>query len=196
MLDQLKLIAHSLVELFSPLVEVVIHDLKSNQIVFIEGPRIHRKVGDASYLSKEDKMLEYGVLGPYIKKGSDGLAQKSMSIVLGEKDKPSQFMMCINFDINHFKEMETFLQSFVGRSNLKTQSYYFEDNWQDQVHKDVGDYIAEKKKLVDQLSKQEKQELIVRLQKKGAFKGKDAANYIGNILNISRATVYGYLKKK
>jgi D-arginine utilization repressor len=46
------------------------------------------------------------------------------------------------------------------------------------------------------LNRENKSEIINALAEVGAFEGKNAANYIGRVLGISRATVYNYLKEK
>ena len=76
------------------------------------------------------------------------------------------------------------------------QENFFDDHWQDKIHSYIADYLSAHKKTVGQLSREEKQNLVIHLEAKGAFHGKNAASYIGQILKISRASVYAYLKKK
>ena len=38
-------------------------------------------------------------------------------------------------------------------------------------------------------------ELVLALHAEGAFKGKSASNYVANVLNMGRATVYKHLKE-
>ena len=40
-----------------------------------------------------------------------------------------------------------------------------------------------------------KRELVLALHAEGAFKGKSASNYVANVLNMGRATVYKHLKE-
>lgn len=191
MLEEYKLIAKSLVSLFRPLVEVVIHDFEKNRIVFIDGKASLRKVGDSSNLTQREREMEAGIVGPYIKNAPDGSLQKSISVILGKEKK---YMLCVNFDVQHFKEMEFFLKGFINLEETKSQEIFFEDNWQDKIHKFIADYLASKNKTVAELGREEKQHLVKHLEEKGAFRGKNAASYIGKILKISRASVYSYLK--
>ena len=193
MLDHYRLIARSLTQLFKPLIEVVIHDFKTNKIVFIDGMDSLRKVGDNSGLTKRERSLEEGIIGPYIKNASDGSMQKSISVVLGKERK---YMLCINFAVGQFKEMEMFLQSFVGLQSAESQDTFFDTQWQDKLHAIIGEHLRSNNKTVDQLGRDEKKNLVIYLESKGAFEGKNAASYIGKILKISRATVYSYLKYK
>ena len=45
------------------------------------------------------------------------------------------------------------------------------------------------------LTREHKRELVEALHAEGAFKGKSAANYVANVLNMGRATVYKHLKE-
>ena len=195
MLNHYKLIANALKKLFEPLVEVVIHDLEANKIAFITGTNSVRSVGDCSYLSKKEQGMKPGILGPYSKTSHTGSPQKSITIIFEEAQKGSRYMMCINFDITQFKEINAFLKSFIGEEDAKKQEDYFEDNWQDKIHQYISNYLAKKKKIVSSLTREEKKDLVLELYDKGAFDGKNAASYIAQILKISRASVYGYLKK-
>jgi predicted transcriptional regulator YheO len=45
------------------------------------------------------------------------------------------------------------------------------------------------------LTRDHKRELVLALHAEGAFKGKSASNYVANVLNMGRATVYKHLKE-
>ena len=193
MLSHYKLIAQSLVQLLQPLIEVVIHDCQTNTIVFISGLPSLRKVGDPSGLTKKERQLKEGILGPYLKHSPNGALQKAVSVVL-EQDK--RYMLCINFAVGEFKEMEVFLRNFLNLQATQAQDSIFEDNWQDHIHTYIANYLSAHNQTISQLSRQDKQTLVLHLDAKGAFQKKNAASYIGRILKISRASVYSYLKKK
>ncbi|WP_371923148.1 helix-turn-helix domain-containing protein [Legionella sp. 27cVA30] len=54
--------------------------------------------------------------------------------------------------------------------------------------------IEEGSKLTfDTLNRKEKKALVIHLHRVGAFSGKNSAQYIAEILNVSRATIYNYL---
>ena len=195
MLHHYILVSKGICRLFGPLTEVVIHDLSTNKIVFIEGKDQVRSAGDSSCLLKKERELKSGVLGPYFKTAYNGSLQKSISIVFEEDPKKNRYMMCINFEIAQFKEIENFLKIFTGQSETKNQQDYFEDNWQDKIHKYISAYLSKRSKLISSLSREEKKELITNLYSKGAFEAKNAASYIAKILKVSRASVYSYLKE-
>jgi predicted transcriptional regulator YheO len=45
------------------------------------------------------------------------------------------------------------------------------------------------------LNKEKKKALVVALHREGAFTAKNAANYVADVLDLSRATIYNYLKE-
>jgi len=60
----------------------------------------------------------------------------------------------------------------------------------------IGDYLKQHALRIESLDKSEKKKLLIALYKEGAFNTKNAASYVADVLQISRATVYNYLKDK
>lgn len=193
-LENYKLIAQGLTDLFPGLVEVTIHEMGSNEIIFIAGELSKRIAGEASYLSETDKLLPIGIVGPYRKNNPDGKPLKSISVVLHPTKHYQRLMLCINFDVSKLQEMQSFLSLLTLQSDTKDQHHYFSENWQDQIHGYIHAELKLMNKTMDHLTRSDKKILIEKLRRHGAFSGKNAAAYIAKILNISRATVYGYLK--
>jgi predicted transcriptional regulator YheO len=72
----------------------------------------------------------------------------------------------------------------------------FKDDWRERVNIYVTDYLKKEGLTLQTLDKEQKQELVHALYRVGAFESKNAANYIADVLQISRATLYNYLKTK
>ncbi len=193
-LKGLEFLAEGISKLFLPFVEVVVHDLKANKLVFLSGHLTPRKIGDSSYLSKADRSLPPGVYGPYSQINSKGKPTKSISIVL-PSDGNERLMICINFDVSDFQHLHSLIGNLTSLSNMESLEEIFDENWQDKIHKFVSESLAERGLTLDQLSREDKKEIVFLLRKKGAFNGKNAASYIAQILNVSRASIYGYLKE-
>ena len=195
-LDSYRLIAKGIESLFSPKVEVVLHDLKKNKINFIAGPFHGRKAGDPSHLTSNDRSYPLGVVGPYLKTGECGEKQRSISIMLeGEEGKPA-FMLCINFNVGELEKAISILANHIVKNDEKPLNQHFTENWQDQINNFIEDYLNRKSSSVRQLLREEKKDLVLELKRNGAFKGKNAAAYIADSLKISRASVYSYIKQK
>ena len=55
-------------------------------------------------------------------------------------------------------------------------------------------WLAERSQSLNTLEREHKRELIEALHGEGAFRGKSAYDYVANVLNMGRATVYKYVK--
>jgi predicted transcriptional regulator YheO len=194
-IQNLGLFADGISRLFHPFAEVVIHHLNKNQIAYIAGLQSPRKVGDPSYLSKADRSLSRGIYGPYSKVGANGKSMKSISIVFQGETK-DRYMICINFDISEFQHIQSFITTLTSLSSVMPQEHYFDENWQDKIHKFVNEILIEKGLTLNQLTRDDKRNLVFTLRDKGAFNGKNAAAYIAQLLKVSRASIYGYLKEQ
>lgn len=191
----LKFLAEGILKLFHPFVEVVVHHLDKNKILYLAGASSSRTVGESSYLSKADRSLPPGVYGPYSKMSSEGKAMKSVSIVF-PFEKSGRTMMCINYDVSEFQKVQSLMGTLTAFTGMKSLEEVFDENWQDRIHKYISEVLIEKGLTVSQLNRENKKELVFKLREKGVFNGKNAAAYIGQILNVSRASIYGYLKEE
>ncbi|MDD9950795.1 MAG: PAS domain-containing protein [Zetaproteobacteria bacterium] len=196
LIENYRTIAASIEMLFSPQVEVVLHDLATNTINFIAGSTTNRKVGSPSHLSQADRALPAGGLGPYTKMGEDGEKQRSISIVLCNEDHHPAYMLCINFKVGELERAIQTLSTHITRHTNKALNEHFTESWQDKINTFIGDYLSKKSSSIKQLHRNEKKELVLELKKNGAFQGKHAAQYIANALKISRASIYSYIRQK
>lgn len=187
-------LAKGIAKLFAPLVEVVLHDLTTQEIDFIAGDSATRKAGDPSHLSESDCSYPIGVIGPYRKVGDGGEKQRSVSIVLAGKSRQPGYMLCINLAVGELEATSNLLAQLIRNSEDRTLSEHFAENWQDKINTFIENYLRQKRATLRQLGREEKKELILALKNNGAFKGKHAAQYIADSLKISRASVYGYIK--
>ncbi len=192
-------IAQGFAELLYPLAEVVIHDLKKDKIEAIFNSFSKRNVGDKSYLENwnSPSKLKNNIIGPYKKTNYDGRNLKSISIILRDETKKAISLLCINMDISIFDKYRSSLQLFLDNNdkfNSEEQQNLFKDDLYEQITVFIRNYCQQNHLNIDNLNRNEKQNLILTLKNKGAFDGKNATNYIARILNISRATVYNYLK--
>lgn len=178
----------ALVLLMRPLVGVALHDIKHNRIVYINDLFSQRKVGDASLLDLEklndiDKIV-------YQKITFDGLLIKSISIIL-EK----QWLLCINCDVSVFSKMMDLSQSMLNNNIDDQPKSLFTNDWQEKVHVSIHSYVQNHHMSFDHLTNADKKKIAQYLFDLKAFNEKNAANYIAKILNLSRATVFKYLKE-
>ncbi len=191
-------VAKAIGDLLSPCAEVVIHDIKQNKIVFIFNNFSKRKVGDNSLLDETiNWQLEDQTTGIYEKLNWNGKKLKSITAVLKNQNDQIFGLMCINLDVSHLEQAKNFIEVFLKPSAIIPQpDTLFTHDWQERINQYVHHYLRERNLSLPNLNKQEKQSLVLHLQEKGAFEGKNAANFVANVLNLSRATIYNYLSKK
>lgn len=69
-----------------------------------------------------------------------------------------------------------------------------ESNWQQQVDAEILQFLDTKGLTKAGLRRTEKRELVLHLRDRGFMHYKEATSYLADVLRISRATVYNYLK--
>ena len=179
-------ICDAIVRLMDPLVEVAIHDINQNSIVYIHGKLSKRKVGDASLLDTDElKHIDQVV---YPKVNFDGRLIKSISVLLEEK-----WMLCINCDISIFNKMQELSSALLQMGN-QPQSLFTND-WQEKLHVSIHSYLQNHNLSFDHLSQSDKKTLAKHLFDLGAFHEKNAADYVAKVLGLGRATIFKYLKE-
>lgn len=187
-------IAEAIQRLLHPHAEVVIHDIKKNQIAAIFHPYSKRRVGDSSLLTSEEMNPQEKCIGPYEKINWDGRKLKSVSSIINNDQGQAVAMLCINLDISQLEKFNDLIAGFINNEQLNPQpDSLFKDDWQERINKYVHSYLNEQHLTLESLTRSEKKELIEHLHKVGAFSAKNAAQYVAQVLGVSRATIYNYL---
>ncbi len=181
-------ICDAIVTLIDPLIEVVIHDIDTNAIVYINGSISLRKVGDQSLLNTKNLGDIDRITYPKI--NYDGKLVKSISVVLEEK-----WVLCVNYDISVFSKMQDLSSLILQHDINKQPKSLFANDWQEKLHFSIHAYLQKNNLSFDSLSNQDKKALTKHLFELGAFNEKNAADYIAKILKLGRATVFKYLKE-
>ncbi len=191
MLDLYKPVAEAISALLFPHAEVVLHDLKTKCIAAIFNNVSKRKVGDESLL--DDFAITGDVIPPYFKTNWDGRKMKCVTAVLkDQKGKPAG-LLCINLDISKWEELHYFILDLI-KPAPESPDFLFKNDWRENINIYVSAYLKKHSLRLESLAREEKRKLLLALQKEGAFETKNAAAYIADVLQISRATVYNYLK--
>ncbi|AOE83703.1 helix-turn-helix transcriptional regulator [Pseudomonas sp. TCU-HL1] len=196
-LDNYRAIADAIATLFFPHAEVVLHDLRTQKIDYIANNISKRCVGDDAAL---EDMLSEDVdernIGPYEKLNWDGQKIRSVSTVLRDVQGAPLAVLCINLNISMFEAAKAALDLFLSSSKLIPQpDALFRDDWQERINTFLHNWLRQRQLGLNLLTREHKRELVLALHAEGAFKGKSAANYVANVLNMGRATVYKHLKE-
>lgn len=195
-LDAYIPIAQSIVTLLQPYAEGVIHDLKTGKIHAILNPYSRRKKGDDSLLDKEIQRAELpDYFEPYLKTNWDGKKLKSVTSTLRDaKGKPIG-LLCFNLDISKWEEFSRLFEHFIASPKELPQELFLED-WKEKISRYIAARLQSKQLVLEHLTREQKKQLVFELHREGAFEGKNAAAYVGDVLGLARATVYKYLNEK
>ena len=189
-----KQLADALGKMFSPQVEVVIHDLMSEKVVYVSCPFSKREIGDPSLLGDIDYSPDSDIIGPYEKINWDGRRIRSTSIVLKDEKNNPQGLMCVNFDVTMFSQTADMLKTFIGAStSVEQPESLFQNDWHEKINEFVSAWTAEKNTTIQRLDREQKKDLVVALHGNGAFQGPNVATYVARVLGLGRATVYKYI---
>lgn len=196
-LDNYRTIADAIATLFFPHAEVVLHDLRTQKVDYIANNISKRVIGDDAAL--EDMLsgeVEERSIGPYEKLNWDGQKIRSISSVLRDANGTPIAVLCINLNISLFETAKQALDLFLSSSKLVPQpDALFRDDWQERINTFLHSWLQQRQLGLNLLTREHKRELVEALHAEGAFKGKSAANYVANVLNMGRATVYKHLKE-
>ncbi|ABO47099.1 hypothetical protein X557_01855 [Francisella tularensis subsp. holarctica PHIT-FT049] len=191
-------VAKAISKLLHPFAEVVIHDLSKNKIVAIFNPISKREIGDISYLDHIDlDAYDDFVIGPYDKINYDGRKMKCIITVIKDSIDNLIGTLCINLDVSVFDRYQNLINAFLNNNDMQIsqqQQSLFRDTFYEKINSFVQKYCLDNNLTLDNLTRDQKKDLILELKQQGALDRKNASKYIANALNISRATVYNYLK--
>lgn len=187
--------SRSLSKLLKPFIEIVIHDLSSKKIVFIIGSLSKRKKNDLSFIDDdfESKLVDIDQI-IYTKLNFDGRLIKSLSIPIKKNEKIIG-LWCFNFDVTFFQEFQDISKIVLDKNITKRPSVLFVNDWQDKINQFIYDYLKEQQLQFTTLTIKDKKHIIQKLYKQNAFTEKNAANYIAKTMNISRSTIFNYLRE-
>lgn len=195
-LDSYKPVAEAVSLLLFPHAEVIIHDFKTKCVGAIFNALSKRKIGDDSFLDEmENRSDIQDVFPPYFKINWDGRKMKSVSAVLKDRAGKPIGLLCINLDISKWEQMHELILSLI-ESKMQQPDLLFKNDWKERINVYVSTYLKNQGLRLESLDRAEKQKLLFELKKEGAFEPKNGASYVADVLQISRATVYNYLKEK
>jgi predicted transcriptional regulator YheO len=189
-------IAQAIAALLHPHAEVVIHDLATRKIAALFNNFSRREVGEDSLLdSASDDFPDF--FEPYYKVNWDGRKIKSTTATIRNAQGKAIALFCINLDVSKYDELHKWAYEFVN--SIPTHALpkeLFNDDWKEKINQFVHAYFKEEQVTLKTCTKAQKKELVLLLHKEGAFRAKNAAAFVGDVLGLSRATVYKYLKGK
>lgn len=169
--------ARNLVDLFYPLVELTVFDSDGGI----------KEIFNTFSTLKEDQECDVKnarIGSPFFESLAVGRAVRCL-IYPGKEG-----YLRLRYDLTHFKNLQEQLNFLVSGASSLNQG----TSWNESIDQLIAQFLTENKINIQALSTKQKRELITRLQNKGLLDFKESSAYVASKLQISRATVYNYLK--
>lgn len=185
------------VNLFHPFVEAAVHDLITGTVVALYNNISRRKIGDPSPIKELNTPIHKfpDVFDPYYKTNWDGKQLKCTTITIRNDEKEPIGLICFNFDTTIFRNLHLNLTPFLEvKKKAENPVELYADDWQEKIITFVKKFVNGKYTEISRLPTDEKKLIVQNLYQHGFFNYKNAVIFVADLLQISRATVYNYLK--
>jgi len=199
-------LVQGLAEMFGPDCEVVLHDVGQlpHSIVAIENGHVTgRSIGDVPtdlMLRSLRRATEGGPDARVYMSSSDGKVLKSLAVTLRDEQGDVFGILGLNFDVSGLAQTQRTLANLaaVGRQGGEAPpetEEIFAGDIRDVVAGMVAKILNEMGKTPAAMSRDEKMEVVKRLEERGAFLVKRSAEQVADALDLSRYTIFSYLKE-
>ena len=197
-----KRMAKGLAGQFGQNCEVVIHDLRGNDlehsIVAIENGHVTgRSIGDGpshivlESLKGDPKMLQDRI--SYLTRTSDGRVLKSTTLFIRDDEDRVIGILGINYDISMLVSLEGSLRDFTGQDRLTSEPEAISRNVADLLDELLERSVSLVGKPTAMMSKDDKIRAIRFLDDNGAFLITKSGPKVCQYFGISTYTLYSYL---
>ncbi len=201
--QNLRQIADAVHALFGPNCEVVIHDLSDLQksLVYMQVDVTGRTVG-APATDLLTKLLQQSPdkcdhHHNYKSVTSDGRCLKSATTIIKDSKGKPVAAFCINLDTTEYFNAIHALLPFIH--DLETGKYpskeTFADSPADTIRTLFVRAVEEIGKQPGAMSIEEKTRFIEMMKQSGVFQFKGAVEQVAGLMDVTKCTVYNYLKK-
>lgn len=178
--------------------EIVLHSLEfleHSAIYIANGHNTNRTIGSPitdRALKSLRHMATDSVSKPYFTKSKGGVLMKSITIAIRNGKQHVIGLLCVN--INLEVPTSQFLSSFIAPVDAESEVTFassVEELVSQTIQSTIEEIMADR-----QISNQNKnRQIVVSLFEKGIFDIKDAINQVAEKLDISRHTVYLYIRQ-
>lgn len=203
-LENVKSIAKGLHVMWGDKSEIIIHDLKQpeSSVIFVAGELTNRDLGapitdlvlrTIKNNEDPDDILNYKI------NTDDGRVFKSSTIFIKNEIGKVEFCLCINIDITEILMTQNIISNFTATKAEKTDNNGQQENFAKNIDEILINLIDNAKKQVDKpityMTKDDKLKIIKFLDDRGAFTITKSVETVAEELNVSKFTVYNYLKE-
>ncbi|MGW3569148.1 helix-turn-helix transcriptional regulator [Streptomyces sp. NPDC000941] len=186
--------------MFPGLCEVVLHDLRDPEhaIRAIESNLSGRSVGDPATELGIARIQDPGfpdIVQNYPNRFPDGRPAKSTSI--GIKNGAGEYIaaICLNLDVSLFASVARSLNNLVRTDDQEQPlTETLRARTADELRTVVEEFAAARGHTARSLGSAAKKELVRSLKTRGFLQVKHSVQVVTELLGVSRATVYNYLR--
>lgn len=178
--------------------EIVLHSLEfleHSAIYIVNGHNTDRKIGspitDRALWSLHHMQTD-SVSKPYFTKAKGGVLMKSITIAIRNGKQHVIGLICININLD--VPVSQFLSSFIAPKETDS-NVNFASSVEDLVAQTIESTIEEIQNNRNVANNNKNRQIVTTLFEKGIFDIKDAINQVADRLNISRHTVYLYIRQ-
>lgn len=186
--------------------EVTLHDITNidkSVVAIANGQVSGRNIGAPATnlvlkVLKDGKYNHKDYLTNYKGISSSGKTLKSSTYFIKDDNNEIVGMLCINMNLDRFKEFKDFLDEFINieDNNLKEEEVERFDNSVEEVAVESMEEIIKNIGIPsERMSKQEKVMVVKKLYESGVFLLKGTVSETALKLKTSEATIYRYLNK-
>jgi predicted transcriptional regulator YheO len=200
-------VARGLAAMLGPDCEVVLHDLGAmpHSIVAIENGHVTgRRAGDAP-TDQMLRSLRNADDTPDVRlytTSADGRILRSLAVTLRDDDGRPIGVLGVNLDISDIVRAERALSALTGGGaetvagdGAPDAEELFGGDIRDVLAGMIAGILADMRKTPATMTRDEKMEVVARLEERGAFLVKRSAEQVAEALDLSRFTVFSYLKE-
>ena len=196
-------VAEILGEMFGPILEVIVHDLrkpKHSIIAIVNGHITGRTVGDGTSdlgvlrLRGElpDKIVGYENQSP------SGEKLKSATLAIRNAENTLLGSFSMNLQVSYFDQFGKFIEQFISThantfTPKKEQFYLFTPR--EEIKSACQHFIVKQGLMGKPLNRAQKREAVAYLHHEGHLNKRGVVTIISEELGVSRNTIYRYLKE-
>lgn len=181
--------------------EIVIHsleDLQHSAIYIANGHNTNRKVGSPITdlaLSSLHHMQTENVSKPYFTRAKGNVLMKSITIAIRNPEQRIIGLLCINMNLD--APLSQFLNAMLPTDNQAelVSAVNFANSVEDLVAQTIENTIDEINADTNVANNSKNKQIVYALFEKGIFDIKDSIHQVADRLNISRHTVYLYIRQ-
>ncbi len=201
--QNLQQVADAVHALFGPNCEVVIHDLSDLQksLVYMRGDVTGRNIG-APATDLLTKLLQQSpgkgdYRHNYKSVTADGRCLKSATTIIKDSTGKAVAAFCINLDTTAYFNAIQALLPFIH--DLETGIYPSKENFADSPSDTIKALFVQAVEEIgvqpSAMSIEEKTRFIEKMKQSGVFQFKGAVEQVAGLMDVTKCTVYNYLKK-